>query len=76
MIAPELLNDVPLFAEVPATELSHGSIMRVASGVGEGSMAIAFIHQYLSEQQREAEPRNPRRGTARPVGTRAGARVS
>jgi thioredoxin reductase (NADPH) len=27
----------------------HGSIKRVASGVGEGSMAIAFVHQYLAE---------------------------
>jgi thioredoxin reductase (NADPH) len=30
-------------------DVRHGSIKRVASGVGEGSMAIAFIHQYLSE---------------------------
>jgi thioredoxin reductase (NADPH) len=26
----------------------HNSIKRVSSGVGEGSMAIAFIHQYLA----------------------------
>jgi thioredoxin reductase (NADPH) len=26
------------------------SIKRVASGVGEGSMVIAFIHQYLATQ--------------------------
>jgi thioredoxin reductase (NADPH) len=26
----------------------HGSIKRVSSGVGEGSMAISFIHQYLA----------------------------
>jgi thioredoxin reductase (NADPH) len=24
----------------------HGSLKRVASDVGEGSMAIAFVHQY------------------------------
>jgi thioredoxin reductase (NADPH) len=30
-----------------AGDVRHGSIKRVASGVGEGSMAIAFIHQYL-----------------------------
>ena len=29
-------------------DVRHGSIKRVASGVGEGSMAIAFIHQYLA----------------------------
>jgi thioredoxin reductase (NADPH) len=32
-------------------DVRHGSIKRVASGVGEGSMAIAFIHQYFSERQ-------------------------
>jgi thioredoxin reductase (NADPH) len=30
-----------------AGDVRHGSVKRVASGVGEGSMAIAFIHQYL-----------------------------
>jgi len=29
-------------------DVRHGSIKRVASGVGEGSMAIAFVHQYLA----------------------------
>jgi len=32
-----------------AGDVRHGSIKRVASAVGEGSMAIAFIHQYLAE---------------------------
>jgi thioredoxin reductase (NADPH) len=32
-----------------AGDVRHGSIKRVASGVGEGSMAIAFVHQYLAE---------------------------
>jgi len=35
-------------------DVRHGSIKRVASGVGEGSMAIAFIHQYFSERQAAA----------------------
>jgi thioredoxin reductase (NADPH) len=30
-----------------AGDVRHGSVKRVASGVGEGSMAIAFIHEYL-----------------------------
>jgi thioredoxin reductase (NADPH) len=34
-----------------AGDVRHGSIKRVASGVGEGSMAIAFVHQYLAELQ-------------------------
>jgi thioredoxin reductase (NADPH) len=29
-------------------DVRHGSVKRVAAGVGEGSMAIAFIHQALS----------------------------
>jgi thioredoxin reductase (NADPH) len=33
-----------------AGDVRHGSVKRVASGVGEGSMAIAFIHQYLAER--------------------------
>ena len=43
---PHLLEtSVPgIFA---AGDVRHGSIGRVAAGVGEGSMAIAFIHRYL-----------------------------
>jgi thioredoxin reductase (NADPH) len=41
-----LETSVPgLFA---AGDVRHGSIKRVAAGVGEGSMAIAFVHQYLA----------------------------
>jgi thioredoxin reductase (NADPH) len=32
-----------------AGDVRHGSIKRCASAVGEGSMAIAFVHQYLAE---------------------------
>ena len=32
-----------------AGDVRHGSIKRVASGVGEGSIAIAFVHEHLSE---------------------------
>jgi len=38
-----------------AGDVRHGSVKRVASGVGEGSMAIAFIHQYLAATQRERD---------------------
>ena len=31
-----------------AGDVRHGSIKRVASGVGEGSMSISFIHEYLA----------------------------
>jgi thioredoxin reductase (NADPH) len=30
-----------------AGDVRHGSVKRVASGVGEGSIAVQFIHQYL-----------------------------
>ncbi|BDI31748.1 hypothetical protein CCAX7_37990 [Capsulimonas corticalis] len=39
-----------------AGDVRHGSIKRVASGVGEGSMAIAFVHQYLAECATLSEP--------------------
>jgi thioredoxin reductase (NADPH) len=29
-------------------------VKRVASAVGEGSMAIAFVHQYLAEAEKVA----------------------
>jgi thioredoxin reductase (NADPH) len=32
-----------------AGDVRYGSVKRVASGVGEGSIAVQFIHQYLSE---------------------------
>ncbi len=34
-----------------AGDVRHDSIKRVSSGVGEGSMAIAFVHQYLARKQ-------------------------
>jgi len=38
-----------------AGDVRHDSIKRVSSGVGEGSMAIAFIHQYLALNPAGAE---------------------
>jgi thioredoxin reductase (NADPH) len=38
-----------------AGDVRHGSMKRVASSVGEGSMAIAFIHQYLAEDLPKAQ---------------------
>jgi thioredoxin reductase (NADPH) len=42
-----------LEASVPgifvAGDVRHGSVKRVASGVGEGAIAVQFIHQYLSK---------------------------
>jgi thioredoxin reductase (NADPH) len=45
----------PLETNLPgvfcAGDVRHNSIKRVSSGVGEGSMAVSFIHQYLALQQ-------------------------
>ncbi|MEQ8524700.1 NAD(P)/FAD-dependent oxidoreductase [Gracilimonas sp.] len=49
------LDREPYFLEtsVPgsfaAGDVRHGSIKRVASAVGEGAMAVTFIHKYLQE---------------------------
>jgi len=32
-----------------AGDVRHGSIKRVATGVGEGALAVSFIHQYLKK---------------------------
>ena len=37
-------------------DVRSGLVKRVAAAVGEGSMAIAFIHQYLRDEQRSAAP--------------------
>lgn len=39
-----------------AGDVRHDSIKRVSSGVGEGSMAIAFVHQYLALQAKDQQP--------------------
>jgi thioredoxin reductase (NADPH) len=43
----------PLETNVPglfaAGDVRHGSAKRVASAVGEGSMAVMFVHKYLEE---------------------------
>ena len=43
----------PLETSMPGVfavgDTRHGSIKRVASAVGEGSMAVQLIHQYLAE---------------------------
>lgn len=38
-----------------AGDVRHGSVKRVASGVGEGSTAIAFVHQYLAQRTAPAD---------------------
>ncbi|MDX6560811.1 MAG: thioredoxin reductase [Gaiellales bacterium] len=42
-----------------AGDVRHGSIKRVASGVGEGSIAIAFVHEHLADLAARREVRAP-----------------
>ena len=48
----DLRPPLPLETSFPgifcAGDVRSGSIKRVASSVGEGSMAISFIHEYLA----------------------------
>ncbi len=37
-------------------DVRSGPVKRVAAAVGEGSMAIAFVHQYLRETENVIEP--------------------
>jgi thioredoxin reductase (NADPH) len=50
--APDERESYLLETSVPgifaAGDVRHGSMKRVASGVGEGAMAVAFVHQYLA----------------------------
>ncbi len=34
-----------------AGDVRHGSVKRVASAVGEGSIAIQLLHQYFATEQ-------------------------
>ena len=38
-------------------DVRYSPVKRVAAAVGEGSMAIAFVHQYLTETRQHIEPR-------------------
>ena len=42
-----------------AGDVRHGAVKRVASAVGEGSIAIQLVHQLVAEARLHAEPRVP-----------------
>jgi thioredoxin reductase (NADPH) len=48
-----------------AGDVRHGSVKRVASGVGEGSIAIQLLHQHFAAEGRQLVGRS---GARRPVG--------
>jgi thioredoxin reductase (NADPH) len=47
---PPLMLETSVPGLFAAGDVRHGSIKRVASSVGEGSIAVAFVHQYLAEE--------------------------
>ena len=48
---------LPMETSIPGVfavgDVRHGSVKRVASAVGEGSIAIQMVHEYLSSATRE-----------------------
>jgi thioredoxin reductase (NADPH) len=57
---PLARDPLPLESSQPglfvAGDVRHGSIKRVASAVGEGAMAIALLHTYLTQHLDDREP--------------------
>ena len=41
--------DTNLPGTFAAGDVRYGSVKRVAAAVGEGAMAVTFVHKYLSE---------------------------
>ena len=40
-------------------DVRHGSVKRVAGAVGEGSVAIGSVHQYVAELERASTDPHP-----------------
>ena len=45
---PPMLLETSVPGIFAVGDVRHGSVKRVASGVGEGSIAVQFVHQYLN----------------------------
>jgi thioredoxin reductase (NADPH) len=48
---PPFLLETSVPGVFAAGDVRHSSVKRVASGVGEGSIAVSFVHQYLSQSK-------------------------
>jgi thioredoxin reductase (NADPH) len=46
---PPFLLETSRAGVFAAGDVRSGSVKRVASAVGEGSMAVQFVHEYLKE---------------------------
>ncbi|MGF1471743.1 MAG: FAD-dependent oxidoreductase [Rubrobacteraceae bacterium] len=54
-----LLLETSMAGVFAVGDVRHGSVKRVTSAVGEGSVAIQMIHEYLSQTQRTIRPPTP-----------------
>ena len=65
----------PLETSLPGVfaigDVRHNSVKRVASAVGEGAMAIAFVHEYLAEAASGIGAAGGREAVGQADGTRA-----
>ncbi|WP_207956175.1 FAD-dependent oxidoreductase [Rubrobacter marinus] len=57
---PPLLMETSMQGVFAVGDVRHGSVKRVASAVGEGSIAVQMVHEYLGSVRRERsrEPRS------------------
>jgi len=62
---PPLLLETSMPGVLASGDVRHGSVKRVASAVGEGSIAIQFVHRLLAANQLNA---GPARDTASSLG--------
>jgi len=56
---PPLAFETSLPGVFAVGDVRHGSVKRVAGAVGEGSVAIGSVHQYLAELERTTTGRHP-----------------
>lgn len=49
---PRFPFESSMFGVFAVGDVRHGSVKRVAGAVGEGSVAIGLVHQYLAELER------------------------
>ena len=59
-----LLLETSMPGVFAAGDVRHGSVKRVASAVGEGSVAIQLLHQLFEAEQLEPRGRTRSRGSA------------
>jgi thioredoxin reductase (NADPH) len=62
---PARLMETSVPGVFAAGDVRHGSVKRVASAVGEGSIAIRSVHEYLGEQVPAHAAQGVRKGARR-----------